>query len=144
MWHWCEDTQSAQLTEILGFITEIQDKHPNFNGAQALEVAMKSNFKGAGRTTRNDRLRATVPAMVRRVLPNGDLFIEGHRVVLVNDEEHHFYISGVIRPDDIDGQGQVLSSRMADAQIEFTGRGDLTRGASKGWLSSILDVVWPF
>ena len=43
--------------------------------------------------------------MVRRVLPNGNLFIEGHRVVLVNHEEHHFYISGVIRPEDIDGNG---------------------------------------
>ncbi len=139
-----EDKQSAQLTQILGFITEIQDDHPNFNGAQALDIAMKSEFKGDGRTSRNDRLQATVPAMVRKVLPNGDLFVEGHRVVLVNKEEHHFYISGVIRPDDIDGKGQVPSSRMADAQIEFTGRGVLTNGSSKGWFSSILDTVWPF
>lgn len=139
-----EDKQSAQLTEVLGFIKEIQGDHPNFNGAQALEVAMKAEFKGEGSTSRNDRLQATVPAMVRRVLPNGDMFVEGHRVVLVNKEEHHFYISGVIRADDIDGKGQVMSSRMADAQIEFTGRGALTTGTSKGWLSTVLDYVWPF
>ncbi len=139
-----EDKQSAQLTQILGFITELQDDHPNFNGAQALEVAMKGEFKGEGSTSRNDRLQATVPAMVRRVLPNGDMFVEGHRAVLVNDEEHHFYISGVIRADDIDGKGQVMSSRMADAQIEFTGRGVLTSATSKGWFSTILDYIWPF
>ena len=139
-----EDKQSAQLTQILGFITEIQNEHPNFNGAQALDIAMKGEFKGEGSTSRNDRLQATVPAMVRRVLPNGDLFVEGHRVVLVNKEEHHFYISGIIRPNDIDGKGQVMSSRMADAQIEFTGRGVLTTGTNKGWFATILDYVWPF
>ena len=77
--------------------------------------------------------------MVRQVLPNGALFIEGHRVVLVNEEEHHFYIGGVIRPEDIDGH-QVQSSRIADAQIEFTGRGSLSATTSKGWLSSILTI----
>jgi flagellar L-ring protein precursor FlgH len=82
--------------------------------------------------------------MVRQVLPNGSMFVEGHRVVLVNNEEHHFYISGVIRPEDIDGTGMVPSSKMADAQIEFVGRGDLTSGTSKGWLSRALDFIWPF
>jgi flagellar L-ring protein precursor FlgH len=72
------------------------------------------------------------------------MFVEGHRVVLVNSEEHHFYISGVIRPEDIDGTGSVPSSRMADAQIEFVGRGNLTTGSSQGWLSRALDAIWPF
>ena len=64
-------------------------------------------------------------------------------MVLVNSEEHHFYISGVIRPEDIDGQGKVRSSRMADAQIEFTGRGDMTAGSTKGGLLECL-TMWPF
>ena len=82
--------------------------------------------------------------MVRQVLPNGALFIEGHRVVLVNNEEHHFYISGVIRPEDIDGLGQIQSSRIADAQIEFTGRGALSTATKRGWLASLLDIIWAF
>ncbi len=139
-----KDEQTAQLTEILGFMKEISGDHPNFDPTQALNVAMESTYEGKGSTTRNDRLQATVPAMVRKVLPNGDLFVEGHRVVLVNEEEHHFYISGVIRKDDIDGLGQVSSARMADAQIEFVGRGNLTSGTSKGWFSRVLDFIWPF
>ena len=139
-----QDEQTAELADFLGLLGKLETEYPGFNGAAALNLTMENKFKGSGRTSRSDKLRATVPAMVRNVLPNGNLFIEGHRVVLVNKEEHHFYISGVIRPEDIDGAGQVLSSRMADAQIEFTGRGELTAGTGKGWFSTILDYVFPF
>ena len=139
-----QDERSAQLTSFLGLIAKLQKQYPDFDGATALQMTNESTFNGSGQTSRSDQLRATVPSMVRQVLPNGTLFIEGHRVVLVNEEEHHFYISGVIRPEDIDGLGQVQSSRIADAQIEFTGRGSLTATTSKGWLSSIIDHIWPF
>ncbi len=139
-----QDERSAQLTSFLGLIAKLQKQYPDFDGATALQMTNESTFNGSGQTSRSDKLQATVPSMVRQVLPNGTLFIEGHRVVLVNEEEHHFYISGVIRPEDIDGLGQVQSSRIADAQIEFTGRGALTSTSSKGWLSSLLDHIWPF
>ncbi|MFZ4532964.1 MAG: flagellar basal body L-ring protein FlgH, partial [Alsobacter sp.] len=60
-----------------------------------------------------------MPAIVRKILPNGNLFIEDHRVVLVNAEEQHFYISGVVRPIDIDQYNSVKSAMIADAEIEF-------------------------
>ncbi len=138
------EEQSASLNNFLGLMTKLDKEYPDLNSATALDIAHESTFSGSGQTSRSDKVEATVPAMVRQVLPNGSLFVEGHRVVLLNNEENHFYISGVIRPEDIDGKGQVLSSRMADAQIEFTGRGDLTAGSSKGWASKILDYVWPF
>ncbi len=101
-------------------------------------------FQGLGTTARTERLTATVPALVRKVLPNGNLFIEGHRVVLVNQEEHHFYISGVVRPIDIDQENSVKSSMIADAEIEFTGRGILSDNQRQGWLSRMFGWVWPF
>lgn len=139
-----QDERTAQLTSFLGLIAKLQKQYPDFDGATAMGLTSESSFSGTGQTSRSDRFEATVPSMVRQILPNGTLFIEGHRVVLVNEEEHHFYISGVIRPEDIDGLGQVQSSRIADAQIEFTGRGTLSASNSKGWLSSMLDVLWPF
>jgi len=139
-----QDSQSLQLTNFLGLVAKLQAEDPDFKGETAVQIAQAATFKGEGKTSRSDQLKATVPAMVRQVLPNGNLFIEGHRVVLLNQEENHFYISGVIRPEDIDGAGQVTSSRIADAQIEFTGRGDLSSASTKGWLSRLLDVIWPF
>jgi len=101
-------------------------------------------FQGTGSTGRTERLTATVPALVRKVLPNGNLFIEGHRVVLVNAEEQHFYISGVVRPIDIDQENSVKSSMIAEAEVEFTGRGILSENQSQGWASRYLGWIWPF
>ncbi|MAD60799.1 MAG: flagellar biosynthesis protein FlgH [Myxococcales bacterium] len=139
-----DDSYSSQITSFLGLLKQFEKDNPNFDGSAAINFLHQSSFKGEGTTTRNDNLEATVPAMVRKVYPNRSMFVEGHRVVLVNNEEHHFYISGVIRPEDIDGTGIVSSSKMADAQIEFVGRGDLTSGTSKGWFSRALDFIWPF
>jgi flagellar L-ring protein precursor FlgH len=103
-----------------------------------------STFKGQGATGRTERLVATVPAVVKKVLPNGNLFIEGHRVVLVNNEEQHFYVSGVVRPIDIEGDNSVKSSLVAEAEIEFTGRGVMTENQQKGWMQKYLGWIWPF
>lgn len=111
---------------------------------QLIDGSQKTDFSGKGETSRHDHVRATVPAMVKQVLPNGNLFIEGHRVILVNEEEHHFYVSGVIRPVDILDDNSIDSSRIADAEIEFTGRGVISEKQSPGWLSRALDIVAPF
>jgi flagellar L-ring protein precursor FlgH len=109
-----------------------------------ISVESGSSFDANGSTGRTERLTATVPALVRKVLPNGNLFIEGHRVVLVNNEEHHFYISGVVRPIDIDQENSVKSSMIADAEIEFTGRGVVSEAQERGWLPKYLGWLWPF
>ncbi|AKU93001.1 flagellar basal body L-ring protein FlgH [Vulgatibacter incomptus] len=131
----------ASISAFLGLIEKMQrnsDFRANVEGMSA------SSFRGEGATARTERLKATVPAIVRKVLPNGNLFIEGHRVVLVNEEEQHFYISGVVRPIDIDQENSVKSTMVADAEIEFTGNGVLTDNQRQGWLSRYLGWVWPF
>ncbi len=114
------------------------------NAAVPLQGGFDKRFQGLGTTARTERLTATVPALVRKVLPNGNLFIEGHRVILVNAEEHHFYISGVVRPIDIDQENSVKSSMVADAEIEFTGRGILSDNQRQGWISRYFGWLWPF
>lgn len=109
-----------------------------------LDAIFDSDFSGSGKTSRSEHMEATVPATVRTVLPNGNLFIEGHRVILVNAEEHHFYLSGVIRPVDIQADNSVESSVIADAEIEFTGRGVITDKQNQGWMNRTMDYVAPF
>lgn len=117
---------------------------PQTSIGAGLSGTAESSFRGLGSTRRSERLVATVPALVRQVLPNGNLFIEGHRVVLVNQEEHHFYISGVVRPIDIDQQNSVKSSLLADAEVEFTATGNLSDNERQGWLTRFVNWVWPF
>jgi len=130
-----QSSTQAQLNAFLG----IMGKLP-----RSIDGGSQTAFKGSGSTARSEHLTATVPAVVRKVLPNGNLFIEGHRVVLVNAEEQHFYISGVVRPIDIAQDNSVTSAQVADAEIEFTGRGVLTDNQQQGWFSRFLGYIWPF
>lgn len=109
-----------------------------------LSGSADTTFRGAGSTARTERLTATVPCVVKKVLPNGNLYIEGHRVVLVNNEEQHFYLSGVVRPIDIDQENSVKSSVVAEAEVEFTGRGVITDNQRQGVLSQFFSWIWPF
>jgi flagellar L-ring protein precursor FlgH len=134
-------THRSDLSATAAFMKAVGDTGP---APTMVQGTFDKRFQGLGTTGRTERLTATVPALVRKVLPNGNLFIEGHRVVLVNAEEQHFYISGVVRPIDIDQENSVKSSMVADAEIEFTGRGILSDNQRQGWLSRFLGVVWPF
>lgn len=128
------------VTNFLGLVARLQTA-----GIQpALGGTASTSFDARGSTSRTENVAATVPAFVRKVLQNGNLFIEGHRVILVNQEEQHFYISGVVRPIDIDQDNSVKSERIADAEIEFTGRGVMTDTQRQGWLSRFVGWFWPF
>lgn len=135
-------SSSAKIDAFLGLLKKLKvsstDSGFNIGGSST------GSFKGQGSSDRSESLTATVPAVVIKVLSNGNLFVEGHRAILVNSEEHHFYISGVVRPIDIDQQNSIKSSVVADAQIEFVGRGDLTDNQKQGWLSRYLGWIWPF
>ena len=57
---------------------------------------------------------------------------------------YHLYISGVIRPQDIGPDDVVLSSRVADAEIEYTGTGSMSDNQKQGWLARLWNKIWPF
>ena len=102
---------------------------------QGVRTTMGLQSGNGGRTSRQDNVRFTVAATVKQKFSNGNLFVEGHRVVMVNDEEHHYYISGVARPADIDATNSIRSDRLADAQVELTGKGIVTDAQEPGWLT---------
>jgi len=77
-------------------------------------------------------------------LPNGNLAIQGSRQVQVNNENQFINIQGVVRSEDISSNNIVLSTFIADAKIELSGRGVISDKQRVGWLTRILDWVWPF
>lgn len=137
-------SRSSETAAKIEAFLELVSGARNLDSKLDASGSVKTRFAGKAGSSRSERLTATVPALVRKVLPNGNLFVEGHRVVLVNAEEHHFYISGVVRPIDIDQDNSVKSSMIADAQIEFTGRGDMSDTQRQGWFSRLLSWMWPF
>lgn len=130
--------------KLLGFAEAIRAAHPDVDPSQLFQLMSQASFTGTGETTRGSQVRAAISARVRRQMPNGDLFIEGTKVLMVNEEELHIYVSGVIRPQDIEQDNSVASGLIADAQIEFTGRGSLTDNQRQGWLARLISAINPF
>jgi flagellar L-ring protein precursor FlgH len=136
--------RSSKSAANLNAFVQAMNQPTQYGGQGQFGAGSDSTLRANADTSRTEHFTATVPAIVRQVLPSGNLFVEGHRVVLVNQEEHHFYISGVVRPIDIDQQNSVKSSLIADAEIEFTGVGVLSDGQEQGWVSRHLGWLWPF
>jgi flagellar L-ring protein precursor FlgH len=109
-----------------------------------IDVGLDSKFDGTGSTSRSGQLSALVAAVVTEVLPNGNLVIEGNREIQVNDEMQIIRLSGVVRPVDISTSNIVLSSRIADAQITYTGVGTVDEKQRPGWFTRLVDYLTPF
>lgn len=115
-----------------------------FNPLGELSANFESDFEGEGATKRSGDLTAYITANVTEVLPNGNLRIEGNREVTINNEKQFIFLSGVIRTKDISPKNEILSTYIADAQIEYSGKGVVNDRQRPGWLTSLLNVVWPF
>jgi flagellar L-ring protein precursor FlgH len=129
---------------MFGLVPALKKAYPDIDTATLVEFASKSAFAGEGNTARKGVLNGSIAVRVTREMPNGDLFIEGTKVVLINNEEYHLYVSGLVRTADIARDNSIDSTRIADAQVEFTGRGDLADQQRKGWLVRFFETVNPF
>ena len=139
-----QSSYQAGVTALMGLMTQLSAADDRITPATMANATSTSKFKGAGASDRTTSVQATIPAIVVGRNRAGLLRIEGHRVIQVNQEEHHFYISGLVRRDDIDDRNEIASARIAEAEMEFNGRGSLTNQARQGWLHGFLDVIWPF
>jgi flagellar L-ring protein precursor FlgH len=141
-------TETSRNSEMSNAITDIgavlKYLQPGLSGAELAGGKSESDFSGSGTTSRTEKLTARVTATVKMVLPNGNLFVEGEREVLVNRESNVLYVSGVIRPIDIGDDNTIESARLADAQIEFNGRGVISDKQGPGALQRVMDQYGPF
>jgi len=129
---------------MLGMVPALKRAYPDLDTGKLVEFATKNAFAGAGDTARKGQLSGSLAVRIAKEMPNGDMFLEGTKVVLINNEEYHLYVSGLVRPTDIKPDNSVESTRIADAQIEFTGRGDVADQQRKGWFVRLLDTMNPF
>ena len=109
-----------------------------------LSTTTTSDLSATGETKRENYVTATVGARVLQVLPGGVLQVQGAREIRVNDETQYMVISGLVRAQDVASDNSVESTQLADSKVEYYGKGVLADKQRQGWLSRLLDNVWPF
>ncbi|MBX3111123.1 MAG: flagellar basal body L-ring protein FlgH [Fimbriimonadaceae bacterium] len=101
-----------------------------------------SSKVGQGQTDQLGKMSARMSVMVKDVLPNGYLVIEGTRSLVTNKDTQTFVLSGIVRPADIASDNSVVSSKIGDAHIAMQGKGQIADRQRKGLLTQILDWIF--
>lgn len=110
----------------------------------AWQFEAQNEHDGGGTTQRNNTVSAMVSTKVVEVLPGGNLRIDGYKTLIVNRERTRITVQGIIRARDITPRNTVLSSQIADAEISFDGGGPLWNSQRRGFLTKLLDFIFPF
>ena len=118
-----------------------------FNGLldrliRPLSMGGASTVSGDGKTSQQSRMTAKMSVIVKQVMPNGNLVVEGHRSLITNKQTQTLVFSGLVRPADIRPDNTVLSINVAEAEIKMDGTGLIADRQRKGILTKILD--WLF
>ncbi|MEB2317793.1 MAG: flagellar basal body L-ring protein FlgH [Pseudomonadota bacterium] len=118
-----------------GSITALPFVSSNRLNKLRAEGESSNSFGGKGETGSDNMLTGTITVTVVEVLPNGNLLVSGEKQVGVNQNVDVLRFSGVVPPQSIQGDNRVASNKVADARVEFRGRGDVDRAQTVGWLS---------
>jgi flagellar L-ring protein FlgH len=110
----------------------------------ATKLSGASDFNAGGQVANSQSLTARAAVLVTDVMPNGNLVIEGVRVVSFSGETQYVVLHGLVRPDDVTSANTVASSNIADVRIEFISEGSLTDAQKKGWLTKLYDKLRPY
>jgi flagellar L-ring protein precursor FlgH len=109
----------------------------------ATSASGKSSYSGGGDISNSQTLSARAAVLVTDVLPNGNLVVEGVRVVRFSGETQYVVLHGIVRSDDIARDNSVVSTNVADARVEFYAEGALTEAQKRGWLAKVYDKLRP-
>jgi flagellar L-ring protein precursor FlgH len=139
-----DTTTTATVTNLLGLEGAILDLLRQGTSGITVAGTQSNSLKGVGSSERDGNLTATISARVMKIMGNGNFVIEGRKQVTINAEDQYLVITGIIRPDDIALDNTVQSQYIADAKLVYTGKGVVNDKMRPGWLTRIVDWVWPF
>lgn len=99
----------------------------------------EQTYAGSGVNTRSDALTSTISAMIMDVYPNGYMKIYGRRKMKINNEEQYVSVAGTIRPEDVNFDNSIISTKIANADFIYDGVGDMNDG---NWFVRLMSWIF--
>ena len=115
----------------------------NINNAQAFNAANKDSFKGSGDAAQNNNLSGFISVVVTRVYENGNMAVQGQKQIKVGQGYEYIRLTGIVRPEDVNDKNGVDSFKIAQANISYTGAGDLQDQTLTNWYWKFFNFVAP-
>jgi flagellar L-ring protein precursor FlgH len=109
------------------------------------EFSSEQSFEGQADSSQSNRLDGSITVTVAEALPNGNLLVRGEKWITINQSKEFIRFSGIVRPIDVGPNNTVSSTKVADAQVSYSGQGPLAASNSPGWLTRFFNSPWfPF
>ena len=138
------DSESFGLPNALGLENNAVGKAYGVGGSALLSAKSAASNDGAGSVQRAETVTTNVAAVVTQVLPNGNLVVEGKQEIRINFEVRELIVAGVVRPEDIESNNTIDSTKIAQARIAYGGRGQITDVQQPRYGQQIVDILLPF
>ncbi len=138
-------TSTSRSTELEMAAPNVLGAPVTINGRDPLATTFGSDntFSGTGSSNKSMSLTGSVTVTVVDRMPNGNLVVRGEKLLRLNRSDEVVQIQGIVRPSDIQPDNSVPSSRVADARIVYTGRGEMGQANAQSWLSRFFAAVMP-
>lgn len=114
---------------------------PNFQ----LDLDGQNDFEGDASANQSNNLSGNITVTVVQVTPNGNLIIRGEKWLTLNNGDEYIRLTGIVRPADVNPSNEVLSTKIANARIQYSGTGSFSQVQRQGWLGKFFaSGWWPF
>ena len=136
------NSENASMNNLFG----LESVMPSVGLTPGSLVKMGSDNSnvGAGAVTRSETINMTLAALITQVLPNGNMVISGHQQMKVNGELRDLTVSGIVRTEDITSSNTIDLTQIAEARINYGGRGTVSDVQQPRLGSQLLDILMPW
>ena len=140
-----DNTDTAAINNLLGFESKLSNFLPQAVVPSTLiDTSSALSNDGKGSVARQEKIDLRIAAEIVQILPNGNLVLQGKQQVNVNYDQRQLTIRGVIRPMDINTDNTITYDQIAEARIEYGGRGSMQDVQQPRYGDQLLDIVMPF